>query len=115
MEIRRAERKMVRLMAEYTSGPVKRLVFIENVSGEGMHMVTLNKGMKDQFFPGKSVELKLGLASGERIPLRCEVRWVSAERPPYATSYGVGLEIIDPPSQYVSFVTSPHPPLTPPP
>lgn len=114
MEVRRSKRKMASLMAEYTSGLVKRPVFIGNVSEEGMRMVSLIKGKEDQFFPGKSVELNLRLTSGERIPLRCEVRWVSAERPPYNVTYGVGLEIIDPPSQYVSFVTSLHPTPSPP-
>jgi hypothetical protein len=97
---------MVSLMAEYISGGPNRPVFIGNVSEEGIYMVTLSKGKESRFFPGKNVELKLRLALGESLPLRCEVRWVSAERPPYDVTYGVGLEIIDPSSQYVSFIKS---------
>ena len=106
MQTRRSQRKMVNLMAEYISECVNRPVFIGNVSEEGMHMVTINKDQGAQLFPGRNVELKLRLSPDERIPLRCEVRWVSAKRPPYGVTYGVGLEIVEPPSQYVSFVKS---------
>ncbi len=81
-------------------------MFIGNASEEGMHMVALNQNTAAQFYPGDNVELKLRVSPRGRIPLRCEVRWVSAERPPYAITHGVGLEIIDPPPQYVSFVKS---------
>ena len=106
MQTRRSKRKMVSLMAEYIKGGIIHPVFIGNASEEGMHMVTLNHDTAAQFFPGNNVELKLRLSSRERIPLRCQVRWVSAERPPYGITHGVGLEIIDPPPQYVSFVKS---------
>jgi len=108
MQTRRSMRKMVSLMAEYVTEGVNRPVFIGNVSEEGMHMVTANRDAEAQFFPGKNIELKLRLASGKRIPLRCEVRWISEERPPYGATYGVGLEIMDPPSEYVSFIKSLH-------
>ncbi len=97
---------MVSLMAEYITGGIVHPVFIGNASEEGLHMVTLNQDTAVNFFPGDNVELKLRVSSRGRIPLRCEVRWVSAERPPYGIAHGVGLEIIDPPPQYVSFVKS---------
>ena len=106
MQTRRSRRKLVSLMAECISEGRNRPVFIGNVSEEGMHMVTLNKGKEAQFFPGKNVELKLRLSPDKRIPLRCEVRWVSAERPQYGATYGVGVEIINPSAQYVSFIKS---------
>ena len=104
MQTRRSKRKMVSLMAEYITGGVNRPVFIGNVSEEGMHMVTLSKYAAAKLFPGNNVELKLRLSPDNRIPLRCEVRWVSAESPPYVETHVVGLEIINPPPQYVSFV-----------
>ena len=106
MQTRRSKRKMVSLIAEHIRVGRMHPVFIGNASEEGMHMVTLNRDTAAQFFPGNNVELKLRLSSRKRIPLCCEVRWVSAERPPYGISHGVGLEIIDPPPQYVSFVKS---------
>ncbi len=106
MQTRRSKRKMVSLIAEYIRGGIMHPVFIGNASEEGMHMVTLNHDTAAQFFPGNNVELKLRLSSQKSIPLLCEVRWVSAERPRYSITHGVGLEIIDPPTQYVSFVKS---------
>ena len=106
MQTRRSNRKMVCLMAEYITGDMIHPVFIGNASEEGMHMVTLDQDTAARLFPGDNVELKLRLSSRRRISLRCEVRWVSAERPPYGITPNVGLEIIDPPSQYVSFVKS---------
>jgi hypothetical protein len=93
-------------MAEYISGGRSRPAFIGDVSEQGIHLTILNKGTKNQFFHGKNVELKLCLSSRESISLRCEVRWVSAKRPPDGVTDSVGLEIIAPPSQYVSFVKS---------
>lgn len=95
-------------MAEYISGEMRHPVFIGNVSEQGIHITILNKGTKNQFFPGKGVELKLCLASGESISLCCEGRWVSAKRPPDGVTDSLGLEIIAPPSQDVSFVKSLH-------
>ena len=106
MQTRRSPRKMVGLMAEYITGGVNRPVFIGNVSKEGMHMIALNKDAQAQFLPGKNLELNLRLSSGERVHLRCEVRWVSDERPQYGTTYGIGLEIMGPSPKYISFVKS---------
>ena len=104
METRRSLRVRVSLRAEHVSESSNRPVFIENVSEHGIHMVTLHKSTEGLFFPGKHIELKLRLSSGEMVPLRCEVRWTSAKLPPDGATDSVGLEIVDPPSQYVSFV-----------
>lgn len=92
------------LRAEHVSESSSRPVFIENVSEHGVHMVTLHKSTDGLFFPGKHIELKLRLSSGETVPLRCQVRWMSAEIPPDGVTDSVGLEIVDPPAEYVSFV-----------
>lgn len=104
MDARRFRRIRVSLKAEHILANVNRPVFIENVSEQGIHMVTLHKGAEGQFFPGENIDLKVWLSSGERIPLRCEVRWASFKTPPDGVTDSVGLQIIDPPSQYVSFV-----------
>ncbi len=92
------------LKAEHVSDSATRPVFIENISEQGMHMVALHKGTEEPLLPGRNVELKLRLSSGEAIPLRCEVRWMSAKTPPDGVTDSIGLEIIDPPSQYLSFI-----------
>jgi hypothetical protein len=104
MQTRRFERVRVSLRAEHVSESSTRPVFIENVSERGMHLVTIHKGEEALFFPGKNIELKLRLSSGEMISLSCEVRWMSAEIPPDGVTDSVGLEIVDPPPRYVSFV-----------
>ncbi len=101
---RRFRRIKVSLKAEHIYETANRPVFIEHISEQGMHMVTLHKGMESQLFPGDDVELRLRLSSGEAIPLRCQVRWMSAKTPPDGVTDSVGLEVLDPPSQYVSFV-----------
>lgn len=101
---RRSRRIKVSLKAEHATENATRPVFIENVSEQGLHMVSLHRDAEEPFRPGKYVDLKLRLSSGEAIPLRCEVRWTSAKTPPDGVTDSVGLEIIDPPSQYVSFV-----------
>jgi hypothetical protein len=106
MDIRHSQRKYVSLMADYEAGGLNLPVFIGNVSEEGVHMVTLKKHTEGKLFPGNNAELKLRLSPEERIPLSCEVRWVSTDKPPYGATYDVGLEIINPPSQYISLVKS---------
>jgi hypothetical protein len=106
MLMRLSHRKFVSLMADYVEGGLNLPVFIGNVSEKGMHMVTLKKYTEGKLFPGNNVELKLRLSPEERIPLSCEVRWVPTDIFPYGVTYGVGLEIITPPSQYISFVKS---------
>lgn len=113
MQTRRFDRVRVSLRAEHISESSTRPVFIENVSESGMHLVTIHKGEEAIFFPGKNIELKLRLSSGEMISLRCEVRWMSTEIPPDGVTDSVGLEIVDPPPQYVSFVKNLRPPFFP--
>jgi len=96
----------VSLMGEYISGRRSRPVFIGEVSEQGIHITILNHSTKSQFFLGENVELKLCLSSRESIPLSCEVRWVSEKRPPDGVTDSIGLQIIAPPPQYVSFVKS---------
>jgi hypothetical protein len=109
VQARRCSRRtMVSLKAEHISGSANRPVFIENISEQGMHMVTLHKGTETQFYPGKNLELKLRLSSGEAVPLVCEVKWTSAKTPPYGVTDSIGLQVVDPPSRYVSFVKTLH-------
>ncbi len=104
MQKRSFIRKAVSLMAEYRTRGANRMAFVRNVSEKGMHMVTLSRDSESHFFPGKNIKLKLLLSTKESVPLLCEVRWVTADRPPHGLTYGLGLEIINPSPRYVSFV-----------
>lgn len=105
---RRSHRIKVSLKAEHVSGNTIRPAFIENISEQGMHMVTLNRGAEPQFSPGRNLELKLRLSAKETVPLVCEVRWTSAKTPPEGVTDSVGLQVINPPERYVSFVRALH-------
>ncbi len=94
----------VSLKAEHIWDGSRLPVFIENISEQGMHMVTLHKGPDNQLSPGTHVDLKLQMTTGESLPLRCEVRWSAAQAPPDGVTDSVGLRVCDPPPQYVSFV-----------
>jgi hypothetical protein len=106
MHIIRSQRKFVNLMADYVAGGLNLPVFIGDVSEKGMHMVTFKKYTEGKLFPGNNAELKLRLSPEECIPLSCEVKWVSTDKPSYRATFDVGLEIINPPSQYISLVKS---------
>ncbi len=99
-------RRLVSLMAEYESGRVYHPALVGDASEQGLNITILNRGAQSQFFPGKTVAVRVRISSGESISLLCEVRWVSKRRPPDGIIDSVGLQIINPSSGYVSFVKS---------
>jgi hypothetical protein len=106
MERRCSRRITVNVKAERISGDKKHGVFIENISETGIHMTTSSSKEHLKYIAGKDVDLKLSLTSGGTIHLRCKVRWSCLRTPPDALTDSIGLEIIDPPLQYVHFVRS---------
>ncbi len=103
MEKRRTKRITYRLKAERISGNIKSAVFIENLSENGIYMITTSAKTKINFTPDTPVELKLKLSSGETINLHCRVIW-SHKIPPDHLANSVGMEIIDPPLKYKKFL-----------
>lgn len=59
-----------------------------------------------RYTPGTDVELRFKLSNGETIDLRCKTRWAYHKVPPEKEIDSIGLEIIDPPAQYIKFVRS---------
>jgi hypothetical protein len=106
MERRRSGRIKLNVKAERISGDNKHGVFIENISATGIHMTTSSSKEHLNYIPGKDVDLQLSLTSGEIIHLRCKVRWSCVGAPPDALTDSIGLDIIDPPLQYIYFVKS---------
>jgi hypothetical protein len=100
---RRSERKIVRLKAERISGDENHAVFIENLSEEGIYMITAPAKTSMDFTPGTKLELKFQLPSGETLNLRCKVIW-SCKTPPDGLTNSVGMEIIAPPLKYKEFI-----------
>jgi len=108
MERRRFKRIKVNLKAERISGDEKYAVFIENISEHGIHLITTSSQAHKKYTPGKELELKLQLLTGETINLRCKAQWAYSRIPPEKVTDSIGLEIIDPPLQYIKFVRALH-------
>jgi hypothetical protein len=106
MERRRASRVTVNLKAERISCTRDCSVFIENLSESGIYMTTA-PAKNNEFVPGTELDLELELNSGKIINLNCSVKWAIDNSPGDLTS-SVGLEIIDPPSEYTEFVKNCH-------
>jgi len=104
MEKRGAHRIKVKLNAERISGNHKYGVFIENISEKGIHLITTHTKSHAEYFPGKDVDLKFYLHPGKPVNLRCKIRWACTKMPPNGMTDSIGLEIIDPPKQYIEFV-----------
>jgi hypothetical protein len=103
MERRKIKRVSVSLKAERISGKEKHSVFIEDISERGIHMITAPSAAIKKYTPGAEIDLKLELSSGIKILLHCITRWAYHMVPPEKVD-SIGLEILDPPSEYISFV-----------
>lgn len=104
MEKRRSRRIKINLKAERISGDEKCGVFIENISENGIHMITTPSEMHEKYRPGTDIDLKFHLSSGETLSLHCKVRWAHLKIPTNGLTDSIGLEIIDPPRRYIEFV-----------
>ena len=102
-ERRHSKRLTVNLKAERLSCTNNCSVFIENLSENGIHMITAPVRNPNLFVPGSAVELKLKTTNGETIKLQCNVKWAYDNAPEDMTN-SVGLEIIDTPDSYLAFV-----------
>jgi hypothetical protein len=109
MERRKAKRMSVSLKAERISGNEKQSVFIEDISEHGIHIVTPPSASIKKYSPGSEIELNLELTSGAKILLRCVTRWAYRTSPPESRLDSIGLEILNPPADYLNFIKNiPH-------
>lgn len=106
MERRRTKRLTVKLKAERISCTKNCSVFIEDLSERGIRMITAPP-KKNDYIPGSDIDLKLELAAGKVINLNCNVKW-SYNNSEEDMTNSVGLEIIDPPSEYKEFLKTLH-------
>lgn len=106
-ERRQSRRVTVNLRAERLSCTKDCSVFIENMSETGIHMVSAPAKNSTLFIPGAPVELKLKIAGGQILKLRCNVKW-SYDNSPEDMTNSVGLEITDPPQAYLEFIKDLH-------
>jgi hypothetical protein len=108
MEKRRHRRIKVDLKAERLYGNEKFGVFIEDISENGIHMLTSPLKKHEKYTPGTDIDLRFHLSSGETLSLFCKVRWAHVKTPPNGLTDSIGLEIVNPPSRFIKFVRSLH-------
>jgi len=108
MKKRRTARKKVSIEAEIVSEVATYKAMIENASERGIHIET-NAGdpltTEKDLVPGKTMEVKFALPSGEALNLRCKVIW-SFKTMPYGMKISIGMEIVFPPPSYIDFCNS---------
>ena len=103
MERRQSKRLTVNLKAERLSCNKDCSVFIDNLSENGIQIITAPAKNPGVFVPGAAVEIKLKTANGETIKLYCNVKWAYDNSQEDLTN-SVGLEILDPPFEYREFI-----------
>jgi hypothetical protein len=108
MEKRRSRRISISLKAERISGNKNYGVFIENISENGIHILTSPSPEHKKYTAGKDITLRFRLSSGKTIRLFCRIRWSCLKVPMNGFTDSIGLEIIDPPAQYIEFVRALH-------
>jgi len=103
MEKRSLKRKIVTLKAEIVSCGKSYAGFIENISEDGIYMITAPTETEISFLTGTTLGLKFQLPSGGTQNLHCKVMW-SYKTPPHGLTHSIGMEIINPPPEYKEFL-----------
>jgi hypothetical protein len=102
MEKRGIDRKIVSIKAKLFFDSSNYSVFIENMSTDGLYIVTQPVKTVLDFTKGKILKLIFHSSAGEEINLRCKVMW-SYKTPPHGLTESIGMKIIDPPALYDEF------------
>lgn len=99
MDARRFKRAIVNIRAELLSVDKRLVVFIENLSEDGLYVTAPVKASFD-FLVDMPIEIRFELPAGEKLNLHCLVKW-AYRTPPHGLTNSVGMTIIDPPLKYV--------------
>jgi hypothetical protein len=99
MEARQHKRIIVNLPAELIYRDKRHASTIENLSENGVYVVTAPQGGRSDFAPDTILELKFQSPAGEKYVLSCRVKW-TYQTPPHGFTDSVGMEIISPPLPY---------------
>ncbi|MBL7048766.1 MAG: PilZ domain-containing protein [Nitrospira sp.] len=100
MDTRKAKRKIVNLDARLKVGEESFASSIENLSDEGIYLITAPAKKPITFSSDTQASLKFVLPSGETQLLECKIKW-SYVTPPHGFTTSVGLSIINPPESYM--------------
>jgi hypothetical protein len=99
MDARQHKRVIVTLEAELIFQDFRIASSIENLSEEGVYLITPHSKSALDFTPGTLLELRFLLPSGEKQCLNCKVKW-SYKTPPHGLTNSIGMEITDPPLSF---------------
>ena len=107
MEKRRSKRKQVLLEGNFICESVTYDFFIENVSENGLHLISASKNGIISFIPETTFELNLNSSLAGKTNLCCEIRWVHINKTPiHGFTYRMGSEILHQPSEYLEFLNN---------
>lgn len=99
MEAKRSKRVILELPAEIITENKRCVGTIENLSNNGMYIVTAPAKSEKDFSPGTELEIRFRLPSGEKLALHCKIKW-SYLTPPHSYTFSIGLKIKDAPLTY---------------
>ncbi len=103
MAERRSQRMAVALDAEIIVDEIIYAGVLENISKEGLCMMTLPAGSILDCVHGTKVEIKIKSTDEDILKLHCTVMWQEVV-PPESLSCKIGMEIMDPLSVYKDFL-----------
>ncbi len=107
MEKRRSKRKQVSLNGNFICENAAYDFFIENLSENGLHLISASKNGVISFIPETTFELNLNSALDGKKNLFCEIRWVHINKTPiHGYTYRLGSEILQQPSEYLDFLNN---------
>ena len=75
---------------------------VENLSGNGLYLRAASNESTSELTPGKTLKVNFNSDSGEEISILCRILW-SYKTPPHGITDSLGMEVIDPPSNYEEF------------
>ena len=100
-EKRHSKRIIIRLLAEFFSAGKDYVGAIENLSEYGICIRIFPLNSAIDFVPGTPIELEFKCLSGEKLNLRCEVKWIFMyKEQTRGLITNMGMEIIDSPQKY---------------
>jgi hypothetical protein len=104
MEKRHSKRIINMFEADLISRNENCVGLIENISEYGLFFIASPTKEVTTFIPETIFKLNFQPPKEKKINLQCEVRWVHINKIPiHGLRYRIGLEIIDPPSEYKEF------------
>ncbi|MBC8413459.1 PilZ domain-containing protein [bacterium] len=104
-ERRTNTRKVISMNAELIAGGQSYSGIIVNMSEQGLYMVTAESGQLIDIAPKSQVTLIAVLPNNEMVSMSCDIKWFQKKEMPAWFTFKLGLEILNPPSQYREFVS----------